>query len=352
MPYLIVDKLPFLTNLFHNFENLLLRNKLNRKIVKPVFVTGLARSGSTIITHILNHHLDLGSFLYKDLPFIENPYLWSFFNKIFYVGIKNKERVHGDNLIVGPNSPDPFEEIIWKKNLKKNYLNCKTQFLSKKFSNKILETKLKENINKILYVRGKKRRYLSKGNYNITRIEYILKLFPDAKIIICIRQPCIQSISLTKVHKRFLNLSKRNKYLKKQLSILGHHEFGQYRKAIYIDKQNFKRIMNCWKKKEDYLGYLFQWNGIYKLVLKKYLSNAKTSANILLVDNDMLVNKPKKQIKNILNFCELKYDKLLINKMYSLVSKKKSKIKQNINKLNIENDNMRLYKKMYLMKTI
>jgi len=81
-------------------------------------------------------------------------------------------------------------------------------------------------------------------------------------------------------------------------------------------------------------------------VLKKYLSNAKTSANILLVDNDMLVNKPKKQIKNILNFCELKYDKLLINKMYSLVSKKKSKIKQHINKLNIENDNMRLYKKM------
>lgn len=272
--------------------------------------------------------------------------MWSFFNKFFYAGVKNKERVHGDNLIVGPDSPDPFEEIIWKKNLKKNYLSTKNQFLSKKFSNKKLERSLKENINKILYVRGNKQRYLSKGNYNITRIEYILKLFPDAKIVICIRKPTNQSISLTKVHQRFLKLSKKNQYLKKQLSILGHYEFGQYRKAIYLDKKNYKNIIDCWKREEDYNGYLFQWNSIYNLVLKKYLSNVKTSSNILLVDNDMIVNEPTKQIKNILNFCELKYDKSLINKMCSLVSKKRSEIKQNLSYLKIENDNMKLYKKI------
>ena len=60
----------------------------------------------------------------------------------------------------------------------------------------------------------------------------------------------------------------------------------------------------------------------------------------------MIVNEPTKQIKNILNFCELKYDKSLINKMCSLVSKKRSEIKQNLSYLKIENDNMKLYKKI------
>ena len=38
--------------------------------------------------------------------------------------------------------------------------------------------------------------------------------------------------------------------------------------------------------------------------------------------------------------------KSLINKMCSLVSKKRSEIKQNLSYLKIENDNMKLYKKI------
>tara|TARA_B100000315_G_scaffold213873_1_gene212053 strand:- start:615 stop:1676 length:1062 start_codon:yes stop_codon:yes gene_type:complete len=346
LPYLIVDKFPNLINLVCNFENLLLEKKLNKKITKPIFVTGLARSGSTIITHILNCHSDLGSYQYKDLPYIEIPYLWSFFNKIFYFGLKDKKRIHGDGLFIGPNSPDPFEEIIWKKNLKNNYLKPTSQFLSKKFLNKKLEKELKENINKILYVRGSKKRYLSKGNYNITRLEYIIKLFPNAKIIVCIRSPKEQAISLTKVHKKFLDLSKTNKYLEKQLDILGHYEFGPNRRAVYINENNFKQIQRYWRKRDDISGYLLQWSGIYKLIVEKYLLNKNISSNIHIVDNNMLINKPEKIIKNILNFCELKYDKFLVKKMYNLVKLKNKEKKRIENKSRIEIDNIKLYKKI------
>ena len=68
----------------------MLQNKLKNKIIKPIFITGLARSGSTILANILNLHSDTGSFLYRDVPFIEMPYLWSFANRLFYAGLKEE----------------------------------------------------------------------------------------------------------------------------------------------------------------------------------------------------------------------------------------------------------------------
>ena len=68
-------------------------------------------------------------------------------------------------------------------------------------------------------VRGNKKRYLSKGNYNIFRVKYIKKLFPDSKIIICFRDPIELAISSAKVHQVFLNLSKENLYFDKRLNM-------------------------------------------------------------------------------------------------------------------------------------
>ena len=60
----------------------------------------------------------------------------------------------------------------------------------------------------------------------------------------------------------------------------------------------------------------------------------------------MLINKPEKIIKNILNFCELKYDKFLVKKMYNLVKLKNKEKKRIENKSRIEIDNIKLYKKI------
>ena len=324
-----------------------MRNKLNEKINKPIFVSGLARSGSTILTNILNVHDDTGSFLYRDAPFIEMPYLWSFANRFFYAGIKEELRPHNDGLRIGPNSPDPFEEIIWKKYLD-NYLDINSQFIKRGYSNNNLETSLKKNILKILYVRGNKKRYLSKGNYNITRIEYILKIFPDAKIILCIRNPYNHVESLVNVHNKFTDYCKKNKYLVKQLNILSHFEFGPQRKPICLNKINYKKILDLWSKSDHYLGYLIQWHDIYQMVLKKYLISKKISKNILVIDNQDLLLKPKETITKILNFADLEYKQNIFKQMLSLVSKKmqKSFKKKNRRKTYIDNTILKLYKKI------
>ena len=75
LPYKLQNKLSFLFNNLSDLENILFGiNKI--QINKPIFICGSPRSGTTLITHILNQHKVLGSFEYKDLPFYKIPIIW------------------------------------------------------------------------------------------------------------------------------------------------------------------------------------------------------------------------------------------------------------------------------------
>ena len=62
-------------------ESSLYRNDIiNIDIIKPVFITGLARSGTTILLRNLYASNQFSSTTYEDMPFILCPNLWSKFN--------------------------------------------------------------------------------------------------------------------------------------------------------------------------------------------------------------------------------------------------------------------------------
>ena len=333
-------KLSFIEDFFLSKKN------KKQKIQKPIFITGLARSGSTILTHIINNHPHIGSFLYKDLPFIQIPYLWNLINNAFYNKLEDKKRPHGDNLLVGPNSPDAFDEIFFRKNIK-NYLNSNSQYLSKSYKNIGLEKGIKNTISKILYIRGDKKRYLSKNNYNITRIEYLLSIFPNARIIICIRNPVETAKSLVRVHQRFNNFCKENKYVEDQLKTLSHFEFGPQRKPIRLKHNIYNKIIENWKKGNEYEGYLLQWIDIYSVVLNKYLLNKKISKKIIVLDNNELKTNPKKMIEKTAKFLELEKNKLFLKKAFKLIKKKNTKNEINVSyKKNLEKKAISIYKKI------
>jgi len=342
LPFLLSEEFSNFFLYINTIENFLLKKKLKKEIYKPIFITGLARSGTTIISHILNNHSNTGSFLYKDVPFFHTPYFWSFFSKLFYFGISKKKRPHGDDISIDPNSPDPFEEFFWKNNLE-NYLNKKSQYLNKKYKNLLLERKLKENISKILFVRGSKERYISKNNYNITRLEYIFKIFPDAKAIICIRNPIESINSLTRVHQKFLNYCKKNEYLVNQLNFLSHYEFGPNRKPICINNNIYNKINYEWDKGNQEKGYLLQWIDIYTFVLKKYLSNKNLKKKFFILDNDELIKNPINTIKKINIFFNLKDNDFFNKKITKLIKKKKKNYFCNIDD-NLKKKSLKIYK--------
>ena len=92
-------------------------------------------------------------------------------------------------MMVFPKSPDAFEELIWRDNLENYDTNGIFKILTDKYENKKFEDFYKTHIKKVLLIRGNKKRYVSKGNYNILRIKYIKKIFPDARFVICFRNP-------------------------------------------------------------------------------------------------------------------------------------------------------------------
>jgi hypothetical protein len=58
-----------------------------------------------------------------------------------------------------------------------------SNILDQSTNNLKFESFYNNHIRKLLLVRNGDR-YLAKGNYNITRLEYILKLFPDVRFVI------------------------------------------------------------------------------------------------------------------------------------------------------------------------
>ena len=279
----------------------------------------MARSGTTLTTHLLFSTDEFASLQYKDLPFYRIIILWSFFSKLYYGFKKPSKRIHGDDLVVSVNSPDSFEELIWKNNLN-NYLNNGFyEYLDKFYKNTTLQNDLNNLIKKNLFIK-KKNRYLSKNNYNIFRINYLANQYNNAKFIILYRDPVDTVKSLVKIHRRFLNLDKNNRTFGKELELLGHHEFGPKRKAFNISK-NYEKTIFYWNKGLDHNGYLLQWNDLYKHVLSKYKNLIDEKKILLLKFSNKL---DLSFCETIINHCEVSNKIKLLNYFKYFVTNKKN----------------------------
>ncbi len=311
---------------FGEFENRILENRLSTKNEKPIFVCGLARSGTTIVTHILNQCEETASFLYRDLPFVHTPYFWSGASRFYYMGRKPVPRVHGDGLMIDPDSPDAFEEIVWRCFLDEYFAPSRPLVLDKSYENRALERYLKDLFRRVQYVRGNRERYLSKGNYNICRLAYILRIFPDAKFVLCFRDPEETASSMTRVHKRLINMAKTDPAVSNAMDRLCHFEFGPQRRPIDLGDANaVNTTLAFWCGGQDTEGYLNQWMSIYRYVFEHYLSDSKIRSQIFLLDHLDLVRAPHQVISRLLKFLDLDNREDICEGLAQLVSPQKKR---------------------------
>ena len=116
-----------------------------------IFVTGLARSGTTSVFNFLHESNEYASLLYSDMPFLLMPNLWDKLSKKKI--LPKTERFHGDHILVGNDSPEALDEFFWKVFLGNSYI--KNDFLSlNNITDTILE-KYQEYISLICRTRGK-----------------------------------------------------------------------------------------------------------------------------------------------------------------------------------------------------
>ncbi|MCB9964174.1 MAG: sulfotransferase [Rhodospirillales bacterium] len=71
----------FLDKIWGSETKLLTYDTISVSIDKPIFITGLARSGTTILLEILASHPDISTHKYKDYPFVHTNYFWDTLRK-------------------------------------------------------------------------------------------------------------------------------------------------------------------------------------------------------------------------------------------------------------------------------
>ena len=308
---------PF-TYFYEKFETMVLFKEIRKlKINKPIYITGLARSGTTIILEMLSKHPNLASHQYKNLLIPYCPYWFYKITIKLRIFSKPVERVHMDGIMITKDSPEAVEEIFWRKYFKHSHNEKYSHIINENTQNPKFEKFYSNHIRKLL-IAQERPQYLAKNNYNITRMEYLLKIFPSAKFLLIVRNPVDQIASLIKQTKLFMNIERDIPFFHDWLNILGHQEFGYQRICINVnDPDGIYKIRKLWSKQKSYVkGWAFYWASIYDFIINQLEENDKLRKATLIVKYDELCETPAKVINLILNHTELPSENYMNVKEY------------------------------------
>lgn len=192
---------------------------------RHVFVSGLARAGTTVLMRRLHASEQFRSLTYRDMPFVLAPNLWSRIGGASRRHVEAAERAHGDRLVVDLDSPESLDEVFWRVFAGDEYL--KPDRLVPHAPTDAVVAKYVRYVNAILASDPAGRgRYLCKDNNNILRLGAIRRAFPEAVILVPFRNPFSHAESLRRQHAQFCALQAQDRFAQDYMTWLAHHEFG------------------------------------------------------------------------------------------------------------------------------
>ncbi|XSG83297.1 MAG: sulfotransferase family protein [Methyloligella sp. ZOD6] len=292
-----------------NWETNLLQDRIEGTAPdRPIYIAGLARAGSTILLELLARHRDTAAHRYRDFPLVLTPWMWNWFvDRAGQTRQEAAERAHRDRIKVTPESPEAFEEVIWMAFFPHLHEAGSNAAFGAYSRNPRFETFYRDHIRKLLALRGATR-YLSKGNYNVTRLPYLRKLFPDARFIVPVRDPVWHIASLMKQHKLFVEWEGADPRILDHMRRTGHFEFGLNRQPINVDG-TAAEVARLWSDGEEVAGWAAHWASVYGHVAE-ILEDPEMAEAALVVRYEDLCANPGGTLAAILDHCDLKDDGL------------------------------------------
>lgn len=293
-------------------ESKWLRKKLDTaSIDRPVYITGLARGGTTITLEMLARMEGVVTHTYRDFPLLLTPYalrrFFAFFDRFDLGKSKKIERSHKDRLLITASSPESMEEVLWISFFKHLHDETRSNALSATTSLPAFERFYTDHIKKLLLAE-KAVRYVSKANYNLTRICYLHKLFPEARFVLVVRNPVWHIASLIKQHRIFCEEQRKNPAALEHTNLTGHFEFGLGRKLIHTgDDAKIKAVQESFSAGRDTQGWARYWDALYAYGLG-LLDDAALRNSILVVHYEDLCTKADVTLERLLDFTGLTCD--------------------------------------------
>jgi len=252
-------------------------------IRRPIFVTSLPRAGTTLVLELLARIPGIATHTYRDMPFVMSPILWDAISRRFHKPSDLRERAHGDGMAVGYDSPEAFEEIVWRSYWTTKYTSDRIALWSDNENAGEFREGFVDHIRRILAVRaqgGQVGRYASKNNANISRLGLLRRLFPDSVLLVPFRDPVGQAISLLHQHLRFGERHTHDAFARQYMNDIGHLEFGALHRPIHFEGMDQVRAQYQPESLDYWLAY---WERAFRHVLRYSASTVLMSYEQLCV---------------------------------------------------------------------
>lgn len=273
-------------------SDLLARRYAHVEARRPVFVTGLPRAGSTLVLETLFATGEFSSFTYREMPFVLAPLLWSDLTKGARRDGARRGRAHGDGVEISFDSPEAFEEVVWLAYLGEKIVG-ETSLAPVGAADVTSEFRdaFGKLIRKLIAARsagGAATRYLSKNNANIGRIDALKALFPDATVVLCLREPAAHATSLMTQHRRFLAMHQEDRFAADYMRWIGHFDFGANFRPIDFCARGISRAAAA-----DADFWLRYWIDAYRF------AQARLGDGVAVFDYDFLLREPRRALADL-----------------------------------------------------
>ena len=279
----------------------------------PVYVCGLARSGTSLLLRLLDEVETLKSLTYRDMPFVLAPNLWRAAHGEHQRSVPKVMRPHKDGLLNDLDSPEALEEVFWKTfghtliDSKAGTLGYQTpspDTLGAFTKYRALVANPKSNKGSLAAADAPPRRYLSKNNNNLMRLDSLCA-DTSAHVLLSYRDPVATARSSHRLHQRFCKAQMSDRFFRRYMGWLTHHEFGLDHLPFAFARPH----MNPGLQPDDPNYWLDYWCAVHLHVQEQQ------ALNLHLINYDSLCAQPARLLGQVFDTLALKADALELAKM-------------------------------------
>lgn len=255
----------------------------------PVWVCGMARAGSTVLLELLDSLPSFTAHRYSDYPWLWTPYWWNHLHaRLPLKPMQRRERAHRDRIEVTRDSPEAFEEVFWMHFFPDRHDPTVDQVLDADTRHAEFECFFDQHQRKLLAVRGA-RRYLAKANYQLARLGYLHRLYPEARFVIPVREPLAHVASLIRQDRLFCRLDAEDSAVSAHLARIGHFEFGPHKRAFRLgEAAPAQAVSAAFVRGALAEGYARQWCLQYAHAVRRVQDMPTLARACLWIDHDRL----------------------------------------------------------------
>jgi hypothetical protein len=273
-------------------------------LTMPVYVCGLARSGSTLLHEIVAAHRGVATHRVKDYPMVFTPFWWR--QAIArQKPAPPRERAHRDRVMISPESPDALEEMLWMAFFPRCHDVRFSHLLTEDDRHPGFEALYRSHLKKLL-LSERAGRYVAKANYHVARLPYLLRLIPDARFLLPVRSPITHVASLLRQQRWFSQGQRQHPRALAFMRRSGHFEFGLDRRPMNLgQREAVQRILDAWAIGDEVRGLARYWDMTYAYLARLLDSDARVKSAALVVRFERLCAAPAETIGAVRGHCRL-----------------------------------------------